>query len=111
MPIEVVKGDIADQPDLDAVINAANAQLMPGGGVAGAIHKAAGPELAEACREHAPIEPGQAVVTQAFELPNRWIIHVLGPRYHLDEPADELLAHYHGDWHGDLSRIYAEYSY
>ena len=92
MPIEVVKGDIADQPDLDAVINAANAQLMPGGGVAGAIHKAAGPELAEACREHAPIEPGQAVVTQAFELPNRWIIHVLGPRYHLDEPADELLA-------------------
>jgi O-acetyl-ADP-ribose deacetylase (regulator of RNase III) len=92
MPIEIVQGDIAQQPDLDAVINAANAQLMPGGGVAGALHRAAGPELAEACRPLAPIEPGEAVVTEAFDLPNRWIIHVLGPRYGIDEPADELLA-------------------
>ena len=92
MPIELVKGDIAQQPDLDAVINAANAQLMPGGGVAGALHRAAGPGLAEACRPLAPIEPGQAVVTEAFDLPNRRVIHVLGPRYGIDEPADELLA-------------------
>ncbi|RFF26783.1 MULTISPECIES: macro domain-containing protein [unclassified Wenzhouxiangella] len=92
MPIEIVEGDIANQPGLDAVVNAANAQLMPGGGVAGALHRAAGPELAEACRPMAPIEPGEAVITEAFELPNRWVIHVLGPRYGLDEPADRLLA-------------------
>jgi O-acetyl-ADP-ribose deacetylase (regulator of RNase III) len=92
MPIEIVKGDIADQPDLDAVVNAANAQLMPGGGVAGALHRAAGPRLAEACRPLAPIEPGQAVLTEAFDLPNRWIIHALGPRYGIDEPSAKLLA-------------------
>lgn len=92
MPIEIVEGDIADQPDLDAVVNAANAQLMMGGGVAGAIHRAAGPELAEACKPLAPIEPGQAVITEAFGLPNRYVIHALGPRYGLDEPSDELLA-------------------
>lgn len=92
MPIEIVEGDIAHQPDLDAVVNAANAELMPGGGVAGALHRGAGPELAEACRPLAPIEPGQAVITEAFDLPNRWVIHVLGPRYGIDEPADKLLA-------------------
>ena len=92
MPIELVTGDITDQPDLDAAVNAANAQLMPGGGVAGAIHRAAGPELAEACQPLAPIEPGQAVITPGFRLPNDWVIHVLGPRYGIDLPADCLLA-------------------
>jgi O-acetyl-ADP-ribose deacetylase len=92
MSIELVKGDIARQPDLDAVVNAANAELMPGGGVAGALHSTAGPQLAEACRPMAPIQPGEAVITEAFDLPNRWVIHVLGPRYGLDEPAAELLA-------------------
>lgn len=90
--IEIVEGDIVAQPDLDAVVNAANAELMMGGGVAGAIHRGAGPALAEACRPLAPIEPGQAVITEAFDLPNRHVIHVLGPRYGIDEPADELLA-------------------
>ena len=92
MPIGIKEGDIARQPDLDAVVNAANAELMMGGGVAGAIHRGAGPELAEACRPLAPIEPGQAVITEAFNLPNRYVIHVLGPRYGIDEPADQLLA-------------------
>ncbi|WP_205596584.1 macro domain-containing protein [Wenzhouxiangella sp. XN201] len=92
MSIELVRGNIANQPDLDAVVNAANAQLMPGGGVAGALHSAAGPQLAEACRPMAPIHPGEAVITEAFDLPNRWVIHVLGPRYGLDEPAARLLA-------------------
>jgi O-acetyl-ADP-ribose deacetylase len=92
MPIELVTGDITEQPDLDAVVNAANAQLMPGGGVAGAIHRAAGPELAEACQPLAPIEPGQAVITRGFGLPNAWVIHVLGPRHGIDEPSDRLLA-------------------
>lgn len=92
MPIEVVEGDIAQQPDLEAVVNAANAQLVMGGGVAGAIHRAAGPELAAACRPLAPIAPGQAVITEAFGLPNRYVIHVLGPRHGIDEPSDKLLA-------------------
>ncbi|QOC22627.1 macro domain-containing protein [Wenzhouxiangella sp. AB-CW3] len=92
MPIKLVTGDITDQPDLDAVVNAANAQLMPGGGVAGAIHRAAGSQLAEACQPLAPIAPGQAVITRGYKLPNPWIIHALGPRYGIDEPADRLLA-------------------
>ena len=92
MDIELKTGDITDQPDLDAVVNAANAGLAPGGGVAGAIHRAAGSELAEACRSKAPIEPGEAVITEAFELPNGFVIHALGPRYGIDRPSDELLA-------------------
>lgn len=90
--IECVQGDIARQTDIDAVINAANAQLRPGGGVAGALHRAAGPELDRACRPLAPIRPGQAVITPAFGLPNRHVIHCLGPVYGVDEPSDELLA-------------------
>lgn len=90
--VEVVRGDITRQPDVDAVVNAANAQLMPGGGVAGAIHRAAGPGLAAECRPLAPIAPGEAVVTGAHDLPNRWVIHCLGPVYGRDEPASALLA-------------------
>lgn len=90
--VELMTGDITDQPDVDAVVNAANAELRTGGGVAGAIHRAAGPGLAEECRPFAPIAPGDAVITGAHELPNRHVIHVLGPVYGRDEPADELLA-------------------
>ena len=90
--LECLQGDIAHQPDMDAVVNAANAALRPGGGVAGALHRAAGPELDRACRPLAPIRPGQAVITEAFGLPNRHVIHCLGPVYGRDEPADELLA-------------------
>jgi O-acetyl-ADP-ribose deacetylase len=92
LTLEVVRGDITRQPDMDAIVNAANAQLMPGGGVAGAIHRAAGPGLAEECRPLAPIKPGEAVLTGAHNLPNRWVIHCLGPVYGRDEPAAELLA-------------------
>ncbi len=90
--IECVTGDIADQPDMDAVVNAANAALRIGGGVAGAIHRAAGPELEQECESLAPISPGEAVITGAHDLPNRYVIHCLGPVYGRDEPADELLA-------------------
>ena len=89
--IEVVQGDIAKQEGIDAVVNAANAQLLTGGGVAGAIHRAAGPGLAEECRPYAPISPGQAVITGAHKLPNRHVIHCLGPVYGVDEPSDKLL--------------------
>lgn len=90
--LELVTGDIVAQSDLDAVVNAANAQLQPGGGVAGAIHRAAGPDLAAAGATLAPIEPGRCVVTDAFDLPNRAVLHCLGPVYGRDEPSAELLA-------------------
>lgn len=90
--IECVQGNIVAQSDMDAVVNAANAELRPGGGVAGAIHRAAGPELDKACRPLAPIRPGQAVITAAFKLPNRHVIHCLGPVYGRDVPSDKLLA-------------------
>ncbi len=90
--IECVVGDITTQAGFDAVVNAANAQLLPGGGVAGAIHRAAGPGLAAECRPLAPIEPGQAVITGGHGLPNPHVIHCLGPVYGVDEPSDRLLA-------------------
>jgi O-acetyl-ADP-ribose deacetylase len=90
--IECVEGDIVQQPDVDAIVNAANAELMPGGGVAGAIHRGAGPALAEECAPMAPIRPGQAVITGAHRLPNRYVIHCRGPIYGHDAPADQLLA-------------------
>jgi len=90
--VEVVRGDITAQPDVEAVVNAANAQLMPGGGVAGAIHREAGPGLAEECRPLAPISPGQSVITSGHRLPNDHVIHCLGPVYGVDEPVGRLLA-------------------
>ncbi len=90
--VEVIEGDITRQPDVECIVNAANGALRPGGGVAGAIHRAAGPKLDEECRPLAPIRPGQAVITGAYELPNQHVIHCLGPVYGQDEPAAELLA-------------------
>lgn len=89
--LEAVRGDITCQEDITAVVNAANAQLMPGGGVAGAIHREAGPELAEDCKRLAPIRPGEAVLTLAFNLPNKYVIHALGPVYGSDKPENVLL--------------------
>ncbi|MFP4284899.1 MAG: macro domain-containing protein [Desulfovermiculus sp.] len=90
--IENVQGNIAQQTDMDAVVNAANAQLRMGGGVAGALHRAAGPGLEQECRPLAPIQPGQAVITGAHNLPNKKVIHCLGPVYGQDKPSDQLLA-------------------
>lgn len=90
--IELTVGDIAGQDGFDAVVNAANAQLRIGGGVAGAIHSAAGPELEKETRPLAPIRPGEAVITSGHRLPNPHVIHCLGPVYGRDEPSDELLA-------------------
>ncbi len=90
--VECVRGTIASQPDMDAIVHAANAGLRSGGGVAGAIHRAAGPGLEEESRALAPIRPGQTVIASAHCLPNRLVIHCLGPVYRRDEPAEELLA-------------------
>ena len=90
--VECIRGNIAEQQDMDVIVNAANAELLPGSGVAGAIHSAAGPGLAEECRALAPPRPGQAVISSAHELPNQHVIHCLGPVYGVDEPSDRLLA-------------------
>ena len=90
--VECIQGDITSQQDVDAVVNAANARLAPGGGVAGAIHRAAGPDLAEEAVPLGPIEPGEAVITGAHGLPNRYVIHTLGPVYGQDRSEAELLA-------------------
>lgn len=90
--IELTKGDITDQAGIDAIVNAANAELRIGGGVAGAIHSAGDPELERLTRPLAPISPGDAVITEAPGLPNQYVIHCLGPVYGRDQPSDKLLA-------------------
>ena len=90
--VECVQGDITSQEDVVAIVNAANAELRSGGGVAGAIHRAAGPGLEEEARPLAPIRPGQAVITGGHDLPNRYVIHALGPVYGRDRPEAEVLA-------------------
>ena len=73
--------DITTLP-VDAIVNAANEALLPGGGVCGAIHDAAGPELVVACRRVAPCPTGEARLTPGFHLPARYVIHAVGPVWH-----------------------------
>lgn len=88
---EIVQGDITEQSDCDAIVNAANAQLMMGGGVAGAIHRIGDPQLQQETRLLAPISPGEAVITSAPNFPNDFIIHCLGPVYGKDKPEEFFL--------------------
>ena len=76
--IEIVRGDITAL-DVDAIVNAANSTLLGGGGVDGAIHRAAGPELARASGPLGPCPPGEAVITPGFRLRARFVIHAVGP--------------------------------
>ena len=76
--IEIFRGDIT-RLEVDAVVNAANPALAGGGGVDGAIHRAAGPELVRASRALAPCPPGDAVITPGFDLTARYVIHAVGP--------------------------------
>jgi O-acetyl-ADP-ribose deacetylase (regulator of RNase III) len=91
MQIEIVVGNIDHQPDVDALVNSANANLRFGSGVTGAIHTAAGPELAQYCRRYSPIALGEAVVTTGFELPNPYSLHTRSARYINDDHPEQLI--------------------
>ena len=95
--IKLVSGDITKIPDAEAIVNAANNYLEMGGGVCGAIFRAAGNELIKECKEIGHCNTGEAVITKGYNLPNKYIIHTVGPKYSTGEnrEAEKLKSAYY----------------
>ena len=95
--IKLVRGDITKILEVEAVVNAANNYLEMGGGVCGAIFRAAGNELIKECKEIGGCNTGEAVITQGYNLPNKYVIHTVGPRYTTGEnrEAEKLKSAYY----------------
>ena len=94
--IKIIQGDIT-QASVDAVVNAANSRMLGGGGVDGAIHRAAGPKLLEACKKVKPengirCPTGDARITEAGNLKAKYVIHTVGPRYNIDKNPEDFLS-------------------